>query len=265
VTGADATEPADLGAWLRTGWLGRSSTFHEEIPSTQDEAVRLAAGGVPHGYLVWAGAQSAGRGRLHREWQSPALSGLWFSVVLRPEVTASRVAALPLAMGAAVGSDLAALAPGRVRLKWPNDVLLDGRKLAGILVDAHVAGGRMEHAVVGVGINLSRPEAGFQGEVAATAATLAEVTGAAPPAARTLAGVLLGMERAYDDLLAHGPGNARANWLELGDTIGRDVVARVGGATREGRAVDLDEDGNLVLLVDGAAVTIAYGEIEQLR
>ena len=258
-------DPGDLAAWLRTRWLGRSSVYHEVVGSTQDEARRLAAEGAPHGLLVWAGEQTAGRGRMARRWQSEAAAGLWFSVVLRPSQPAERLAPLPLAVGAAVGGALDQLAPCHVRLKWPNDVLLDGRKVAGILVEGHAAAGIIDHAVVGVGVNLARPSGGFEAEITETAAALADATGAAPGAARTLATILGEMEGAYDQLLAEGPATARSRWLGLADTIGREVTAQVDGHELKGQAADLDAQGNLVILVDGRPVTISYGEIQHLR
>jgi len=263
--GGAETEPADLSAWLRTRWLGRSRVYHGVTGSTQDEARRLAENGAPHGLLVWAGEQTAGRGRMARGWQSPARAGLWFSVVLRPAQAAERLGSLPLAAGAAVGLALDGLAPGRVRLKWPNDVLLDGRKVAGILVEGHAVDGNIEHAVVGVGVNLARPPQGFDAEIRDTAAAMADATEEPPRAARTLAAILGRLEDAYDELLAAGPAAARARWLTLADTIGREVVAHVGVEELRGTAVDLDPTGNLVILVEGRRRIISYGEIHHLR
>lgn len=259
------SEPADLAAWLRTAWLGRHSSYHDVIASTQDEARRLAAEDAPHGYLVWAGEQTGGRGRLQRRWMSPASAGLWFSVVVRPGLEAQRMGALPLAMGAAIATALDAEAPGRVRLKWPNDVLLGGHKLAGILVEGQVSDGILEYAVVGVGVNLVRPQGGFESSIRSTATALSEVTGVATNPVRLLAGLLAALEVAYDELASSGPAAARARWLELSDTVGRAIVARAGGEEIHGLAVDLDREGGLVVETDGGRRVIAFGEIEHLR
>jgi BirA family biotin operon repressor/biotin-[acetyl-CoA-carboxylase] ligase len=258
-------EPADLGAYLRTAWLGRASAYHQRIGSTQDEARRLALAGAPHGFMVWAAEQTAGRGRLERRWYAPRASGLWFSVIVRPGRAAPALAALPLAVGAAVAGALDQFAPGVVRLKWPNDVLFEGRKLAGILVEGHTAEGVMDHAVVGVGINLRPPPGGFTAEISDRAAALSEATAGALLETAVLAGVLGRLEAAYDELLADGPGLARSRWLALADTIGREVVARAGGVDIRGTAVDLDEAGNLVVAADGELRVVAYGEVEHLR
>lgn len=263
--GGAEIDPADLSAWLRTRWLGRSRVYHEVVGSTQDEARRLARDGAPHGLLVWAGEQTTGRGRMARAWQSPASAGLWFSVVVRPAQAAERLGSLPLAAGAAVGAALHALAPGRVRLKWPNDVLLDGGKVAGILVEGHAVDANIEYAVVGVGVNLARPPKGFDAAIRDTAAAMADATGEPPRATRTLAAILGCLEDEYDELLAAGPAAARARWLALGDTIGREVVAQVGVEQLRGTAVDLDQTGNLVIVVDGRRRIISYGEIRHLR
>jgi len=259
-----AIEPGDLGAWLRTERLGRTSTYHETIGSTQDEARRMARGGAPEGHLVWAGEQTAGRGRLARHWHSAPLAGLWFSVILRPQRAATELGALPLAVGAAVATVLDLRAPGLIGLKWPNDVLLDGRKVAGILVEAHTTAGIVNDAVVGIGINLRRPEGGFPEDIAELAAALGDIALEPSPVA-LLAAVLGSLELYYDGLVAEGPATARARWLELADTIGREVTAQAGGRMITGTAVDLDPHGNLVLMSAGRREVITYGEIQQLR
>ena len=257
-------DPADLAARLHTTALGRTCSYHDSIASTQDEAWRLARGDAPHGHVVWAGEQTAGRGRLERGWHSPPMSGLWFSVVLRPRRPAPDLAALPLAAGAAVGSALDDYAPARVRLKWPNDVLVDGRKVAGILVEGHVHDGLLDDSVVGVGINLRRPEGGFASDIEQSAAALGDVA-LLPAPSTVLATVLEALEARYEDLLANGPAKARRVWLAMSDTIGREVVAQAGGMTITGTAVDLDEGGNLVVASDGQRHVISYGEIQHLR
>ncbi|GAC1330059.1 MAG: hypothetical protein NVSMB17_07030 [Candidatus Dormibacteria bacterium] len=248
----------------RTVHLGRASTYYDSIGSTQDEARSLALGDAAHGHVVWAAEQTAGRGRLARHWYSPSMSGLWFSVVLRPRQPASELGALPMAMGVAVGAALDGVAPGLPRLKWPNDVLLGRRKVAGILVEGHTSGGRLDHAVVGVGINLRRPAEGFPAELQDTAAALADVA-AVPGTAHLLAVVLEAMEAEYEELLVHGPAGARQRWLGLADTIGREVSARIGDEEVTGQAVDLDPTGNLVIDSGGQRRVIAYGEVQQLR
>ncbi len=135
------------------------------VASTQDVAHALAADGAPHGTLVLADAQSGGRGRAGRAWASPPGSGVWLTVVARPRDVAA-LEVLALRVGLALAEALEPLADGAVAVKWPNDLLVAGRKLAGILVEARWRDARPEWAAVGVGVNV-RPPADYAGPAAA--------------------------------------------------------------------------------------------------
>jgi len=176
-----------IGADALAGRLGvpRLALF-AEVASTQDVAHALAGEGAADGTLVLADAQSGGRGRAGRPWQSPPGSGVWLTVVTRPrDVDALEV--LALRVGLALAEALAPLAPGPVGVKWPNDLLVGGRKLAGVLVEARWRDRRPEWAAVGVGVNV-RPPATFDAaaalrpdvaRLAALEATVAAVRSAA--------------------------------------------------------------------------------------
>ena len=211
------------------------------IDSTNAEALRRAADGAPHGTVVLAGDQTAGRGRRGRSWIS-APGNLFMTVLVRPP-QGSAVAQLSFVAAVALGD---ALPPGAdYRFKWPNDVLLEDRKLAGILVESD--GGA---AAVGIGVNTaSTPEA-----VRGSAADLARECEAAQ-----LAGdVCVAFERWYRRWLAEGFGPVREAWLGRAAGLGREVMA---GSAR-GRFERLTQDGALVLVdASGAETEIAAGEV----
>jgi BirA family transcriptional regulator, biotin operon repressor / biotin---[acetyl-CoA-carboxylase] ligase len=221
---------------------------YDTIGSTNDEAKRLARGGAPEGTLVWAGEQTAGRGRRGRHWASPP-GNLYLSLVLRPGGAPSRAAQLGFVAALGLGDaldGLAALGP-RLRYKWPNDLLLDGRKLAGILLESETAAsGAVDFVVIGTGVNLlSHPETS---EYPATC--LAEGGSATvSPAA-----LLQAFVREFDPWLARwreeGFAPLREAWLARASGIGEDIRVRLERMTLTGRFVDLDEDG--ALLLDGA-------------
>jgi BirA family transcriptional regulator, biotin operon repressor / biotin---[acetyl-CoA-carboxylase] ligase len=221
---------------------------YDTIGSTNDEAKRLASGGAPEGTLVWAGEQTAGRGRRGRHWASPP-GNLYLSLVLRPGGAPSRAAQLGFVAALGLGDaldGLAALGP-RLRYKWPNDLLLDGRKLAGILLESETAAsGAVDFVVIGTGVNLlSHPETS---EYPATC--LAEGGSATvSPAA-----LLQAFVREFDPWLARwreeGFAPLREAWLARASGIGEDIRVRLERMTLTGRFVDLDEDG--ALLLDGA-------------
>src|SRR5262245_57579807 len=206
---ADASPPTadDLAAALSTRRLGHAFEWHAVCPSTSDLAAERARAGAPAGLVICADAQTGGRGRLGRSWHSPAGENLYFSLLLRPARPASEIPPLTLLAGAAVARAVAALGVSP-RLKWPNDVqLVDGqgrrRKLAGVLTEMASAGDRVEHVVVGVGLNVNATA--FPAELADRATSLRGALGRPIDRARLLAAVLNDFEPLYDEFERRGP------------------------------------------------------------
>jgi BirA family biotin operon repressor/biotin-[acetyl-CoA-carboxylase] ligase len=159
--------------------------LHEELPSTQDLAHALGEGGAPAGTLVLANAQTAGRGRGVRRWQSEAGAGIWLTLLERPRDTEA-VGVLSLRIALRLAPVLDRWATGIVRVKWPNDLLVDGRKLAGVLTEARWRGDRLEWVAIGVGINVRVPE-GLAAAALAGMDDRVEVLGELIPAMRAAA------------------------------------------------------------------------------
>jgi BirA family biotin operon repressor/biotin-[acetyl-CoA-carboxylase] ligase len=256
---------ANLASVLQTRYVGHPLLVYEVLGSTQDEARRLAAEGAVAGTVVWAMYQTAGRGRMDRGWVSRRGAGLWFSLILRPDGEAAQGALLSLAAGVAVARALQLASDGAVRLKWPNDVLLHGRKLAGILAEAESQGGRLAYVILGVGLNLDPGPAGFPDSIADTAASLSEVAPSPANPATLMASLLTELETAIE--IARDDTEAlRQAWIGLSDTIGREVRAQLGASAVEGVAVDLELDGSLVVEVeDGTRRSVRSGEVVHLR
>ena len=256
---------SEINSGLRTLRLGRPTRVYATLNSTQDVARQQAHDGAPHGTVVWALEQTAGRGRMHRPWASRSGGGLWFSVVLRPGGDAQAASLLSLAAGVALARALDGPAGQGVRLKWPNDVLLRGRKLAGILAEAETHGGRMAFVILGIGVNLDPGPGGFPPEIAGTAIALSEVAPAPAAPAQLMAAILAELEP-WIETASADPAALRLAWLEVAETIGRDVRAEVGSDTVVGRAVDLDLDGSLVIDTgSGVLQRVRAGEVVHLR
>lgn len=231
---------------------------HERIASTSDEAKSLAAAGAPAGTLVWARAQSAGRGRHGRNWISPA-GNLYASLILRPSAPAATAAQLGFVAALAVGDGCLALAPeAAISLKWPNDVLLAGRKLAGLLLESQSRGDdTLDWLVLGVGVNLAT----YPVEVEYPATALA-VTGADADA-ETMLGALATSFLAWYERWREGPGFAtiRTEWLARAQGLNQPIRVRLTGETREGVFAGLDIDGALLLDTGTGRQRIAAGEV----
>ena len=231
------------GAGAAAGALGRPRRHFRTTTSTNREAARLAAAGAPHGTLVTASEQSAGRGRQGRRWVAPAGQALLFSLVLRAGPSLEE-GLLPLRAGLAVAD----IAGPRAGLKWPNDVLVDGRKVAGILVEAFP---QLGWAVLGIGVNVAVDPAALPPEVAARAGTL----GRAPEEVDGLLGEAL--ER-LEARLAESVAEIRAGWEA------RDVLAArtVEWAQGSGIAGGIDERGALLVSTgEGTTVALDAGEV----
>jgi BirA family biotin operon repressor/biotin-[acetyl-CoA-carboxylase] ligase len=166
VAAPDRLYPEEIACGLTTRWLAREVHHFEEIDSTNRVAVDLAREGAPHGTAVVAEAQTAGRGRLGRSFFSPPGTNLYTSLVLRPEVTVDAAPAFILAAAAAVADTIAAWvdAPDAVEIKWPNDVLIEGRKTCGILMELSAEATRVAWLVMGIGVNLNFDPTGFPEE-----------------------------------------------------------------------------------------------------
>ena len=229
------------------------------LGSTNDEAKALARAGAAEGALVWADAQTAGRGRRGRIWQSPP-GNLYLSLVLRPDAAPSRAAQLGFVAALGLGDALQPLVGPALplRYKWPNDLLANGRKLAGILLESETsASDKVDFVVVGIGVNiLSAPE---DVEFPATSLAAEGVAGAIP------AVVLEGFVRHFADWARRwqeeGFAPVRAAWLAVASGLGERIRVRLARDTLFGRFLDLDDDGALVLDAAEGRRRIAAGEI----
>ena len=229
------------------------------VGSTNDEAKTLARAGAPEGTLVWAGEQTAGRGRRGRVWRSPP-GNLYLSLVLRPGGAPPRAAQLGFVAALGLGNALAPLAEAAtaLRYKWPNDVLLNGKKLAGILLESETAAsGRVDFVVVGIGVNLVfAPE---DVEFPATSLAAEGVAGVTPPV--LLEAFVRHFENWATRWREEGFAPVRAAWLARAEGLGAAIRVRLDRTTHIGRFLDLDADGALVLESAEGRRRIAAGEV----
>jgi BirA family biotin operon repressor/biotin-[acetyl-CoA-carboxylase] ligase len=218
----------------------------DKIDSTNEEAKRLARGGADHLTLVWAQAQSAGKGRGGRTWSSP-VGNLYASLVLRPRYPAARAAELGFVTAIALGAALG----GKPAYKWPNDVLLDGRKLAGILLETEsAAAGALDWLVLGFGVNVVSfpPDSQFP-------ATSLKAAGMAVTAAALLESFAGHFLDWLDRWQSEGFAPVRQAWLARAKGIGDEINVRLPNATLRGTFMDLDGDGALLLGPDRRRIT----------
>jgi BirA family biotin operon repressor/biotin-[acetyl-CoA-carboxylase] ligase len=241
--------------------LGSIVTWRDETESTNDDALGAAKAGAVHGALFGAESQLRGRGRRGNEWLSPPGAGLWFSVVLRPELRPELTPALALCAGLAVREALARRVCASVLVKWPNDVLVEQLKLAGVLVESQLNGSEVTSVVVGIGINVEQRE--FPAPLASIATSLAllDAVDRDRDRAELLADVLQGLELRLPLLRSQGV-RGIAEELRRQDAL-RGARLRVDG--REGVGAGIDDEGRLLLQVgQGAPEPQLSGHVELL-
>lgn len=246
VEAPDLLLPAEVQAALRTRVFGRYYHYLEETGSTNDVARELAAQGAPEGTLVVAERQAKGRGRMGRSWSSPA-GGLWFSLVLRPAIHPSGVAGANFLAGVACAEALSSLPGVRPRIKWPNDILLQDRKVGGILLELSAEADRVNHLVLGIGINVNVDLDDFPASLRSNSSSLAAHLGRRVSRLDVLASVLEALEEWYNRWLREGFAPVIAAWREWQESLGKQV--RVIDAQGEwlGTAIDVDDHGALLV------------------
>jgi BirA family biotin operon repressor/biotin-[acetyl-CoA-carboxylase] ligase len=259
----DQLGEAQIAPLLATGELGRKIHHFEELESTNDEAHRLAEAGGLHGEVVVADFQSRGRGRRGRTWVAPRGKAVTMSVVLRPTISPARAPEITLAAAVAVAEAAREMGAHSARIKWPNDVECKGRKIAGLLTELRAEVDRVRHAVLGVGFNVSLQMSDFPEDLRQTATSLLIESGERHPRPVVCARLLEHLEEWLSLHETEGFGPVADRWRELSSTLGRRVRIASEGQAVEGDAVDLADDGALLVrAAGGVLVRVLAGDVE---
>lgn len=260
----DRLTALELRPLLNTHDVGQVLHWHEEVTSTSDLAKELAEEGAEHGEVVIAEAQTAGRGRRGRSWASPPRRNLYFSVVLRPDLPPVRAPEMTLVASVAL-CDALRQAGVQAGIKWPNDLLASGRKIAGILTELAADPDRVQWIVVGIGINVNARAEDFPEELRGEATSVLIERGQAAPRALLAAACFTALEDWVDRHAEEGFGVVRDAWKERSVTLGREVSVRADGREVVGLAEDLDETGALVVRGPSGVERILAGDVSLLR
>ncbi|KIL34809.1 biotin [Cohnella kolymensis] len=252
----------ELLSRLNTTTFGRNLKLSDVVSSTQDELRRLAEEGALEGTLVIAEQQTKGRGRMGRSWLSPAGKGIWMSLLLRPPVALPYTPQLTLLAAVALSRAISQLVPVSIGIKWPNDLLVDGRKISGILLESAAEDERLRYVVVGMGISVNLEQEDYPEELAAKAISLKMASGAAVNRSELIAAILEEFERLYELYLEQGFAPIRALWEARTVTLNRPAVLQTPQGVIQGVPRGLDDMGGLVIeLEDGSSRTVYSGEV----
>ncbi|GIW44013.1 MAG: hypothetical protein KatS3mg077_1295 [Candidatus Binatia bacterium] len=260
--GAPPLDVSRLEELLRGGKLGRPLHYRATTESTNDDAAVLGRQGAPEGTTVIADAQTRGRGRRGRSWVSPANLNLYLSVLLRPPMDPDSAPQLGIVAGLAALDAVRSIVPA-AELKWPNDVLVRGRKLCGILAELSLgAGARLDFVVLGIGVNVNSLETDFPAELRGIATSLRIEAGRWIDREEFAATLLRCLGEEYGAFLAQGFAPARQRWESACGTVGRRVEVDTGGERFVGTVLGLDERGALrVRREHDGEVTVISGDV----
>lgn len=266
ISQADLLSADEVVPGLRTQRFGRRDYFYfRETDSTNNQARLLASQGYPEGTVVVAEMQTAGRGRRGRSWYSPSGRGIYVSIILRPVLPLKEISRITLATALAAAETLETQLALEPKIKWPNDLLVNGRKIAGILSEAVTDIDGIEYIVVGIGLNINNLGRDFPADfrMAATSAQLE--TDRPVSRVQVLRELLWQLEGRYEQVLAGDFHPVLERVRELSLVIGQEVRLETVSGCLEGRALDIDESGFLLVCDrDGDIHTIMSGEVSIL-
>ncbi len=257
----DLLLPEEINYGLNTSVIGQNIIHFESIGSTNAEAKRLAAEGVPEGTIVAAEEQGSGRGRLDRSFFSPR-GGIWFSVILRPGFLPQEAPKCTLMAAVSVAKAMEAFGFS-IGIKWPNDILHKGKKLTGILTEMSAEIDRINYIIIGTGINANINKAEFPPELQKTATSLQIIKGETIPRVKFFQSVLENMDELYKCAINQGFTPIMEEWRRLSATLGREVQVIGAGSDERftGKAIDIDEDGALLIDTDTGRRRVVAGDV----
>ncbi|HJX10902.1 MAG TPA: biotin--[acetyl-CoA-carboxylase] ligase [Candidatus Binatia bacterium] len=251
---------------LATRRLGTRFHYFQEIDSTNSHARRLAGTGAPEGEVVIAERQSEGRGRLGRSWESPPYCNLYFSLLLRPALAPVHAPQITLMAAVALADTVAAFVAEPPAIKWPNDILLQGKKLAGILTESSCDAKRIEFVILGIGVNLNFPRARMPETIRDRATSLMEVGGQSVSRENFLRRLIQDLDRCYGVLEDFGFDAMAPRWQARFGFKGKTVRVEMGGDVLIGQAVGIDHDGALLVENDrGERRRVVAGDVTAIE
>ena len=259
----DLLLPSEIQIGLDTQIIGKEMHYFPSVASTNHTAKALAYHGAADGTIVVAEEQTGGKGRLDRMFYSPRGKGIWFSIILRPKFLPHDAPKCTLMAAVAVAEAMKRFKL-RAEIKWPNDILHDGRKLTGILTEITAEMGRITYIVIGIGINVNMSRDDFPAELRDVAASLAEMNGDELSRVEMLRAVLEEFDELYREVNASGFDEVIRRWKKYNVTLGKEVrVISAGddGETFTGKAVDLSADGALIVETAQGRRTIYAGDV----
>ncbi len=262
----NSLSPTQLELFLKTERLGRRIHYFDVVDSTQIIAHKLAQEGAPDGTIVIGEEQTAGRGRMSRPWESAKGTGIWMTIILRPDVSPQQASSFTLVVAVAVTMAIKTLYKHvEPAIKWPNDLLINGKKCTGILTEMQAEADLVQALLVGIGINANQQEKDFSPDIANIATSLRIAAGEEINRAALVATILQYLEQFTELFVKEGFSSIKELWEQMSCTIGQRIEVTTLRERFEGIASGITDEGVLQLtLNDGTIRTIYSGDIKIL-
>jgi BirA family biotin operon repressor/biotin-[acetyl-CoA-carboxylase] ligase len=257
----DLLLPGEIKRNLKTKILGKEVLSYRTLGSTNQLAFRLAEGGVGEGTLIVSDEQTKGRGRMGRSWHSPPGVGLWMSLILRPDLPPFKAPGLSICAGLALAQAIKTLSGMDAKIKWPNDCLVNGLKVGGILLELSAELDRIDFVIAGIGVNVNHQPADFPKKLSSSATSVRIEYGEKIPRMKLLCLFLEKLEAIYLDFKKNGLAPQRRLIKRYSSLLGKKVSVKLGKERIEGMAEDIDDNGSLVIRAGEETKVIRAGEV----
>jgi BirA family biotin operon repressor/biotin-[acetyl-CoA-carboxylase] ligase len=262
----DVLTPSEVKHLLGTKWMGKTIHHYHTIDSTNSMAYELALDGAEEGEVVIAESQKMGRGRMGRQWFSPPFLNLYLSVILRPKIPPHQASLITLVAAVATAEAIQKSSGLNPLIKWPNDILLKGQKVAGLLSEIHSEVDRIHFVILGIGVNLNMDRKMFSKEIRNVATSLKREMGQAISRKTFLQALLQELEVWYEIFLKKGAAPVLKAWRDRAQIKGRPVKVTSFGDALSGIAIDIDSDGALILETEGGErKRVVAGDVEYTK
>jgi BirA family transcriptional regulator, biotin operon repressor / biotin---[acetyl-CoA-carboxylase] ligase len=262
VRAPDLLIPEEIAAGLKTERIGSRIICLKEAGSTNEEAFRLAEEGAEEGAVVIAESQTRGKGRLGRQWESPPGVNLYCSVILRPPVLPVRAAQLTFLSSVAVARTIGSSTSLTPAIKWPNDVMVGGRKVAGLLNEMSAETDKINFFVLGIGVNINMKQEQFPEGLRHPATSLAMEEGSRVDRTAFTRALLEALDHLYSMFLENGYGPVREEWLGFCNSLDREVLVTFQDTGLRGTARGIDDEGALLVeRTDGSIERVLAGDV----
>jgi BirA family transcriptional regulator, biotin operon repressor / biotin---[acetyl-CoA-carboxylase] ligase len=237
----------ELRLGLKTNFIGKNVHYEESVESTQKIAHRLAYENAPEGTVIIAEEQQVGRGRMGRKWHSPKYTGIWMSIILRPNLPLPKAPQLTLLAAVAIVQAIEEYTGLLPEIKWPNDILINGKKITGILTELEAEADRINSVIIGIGMNVNQTKEDFPSELQEIATSLLQEKGERISRAELIKGIFNNLEKLYLLYLDEGFLPIKLLWESYAISIGKKITARTLTNSIIGTARGITEDGVLII------------------